>query len=594
MLLEHPGEVVLRDDLRRRLWASDTWTDFDHGLNKAVNKLRETLGDSADNPRFIETLAKRGYRFVAPVQIGGDAPEVPAEAAPLQQHSPSSPSGSRVWLAYAGIGLAIAALIALAGVGTWNAMRPTTPTARTMLAVLPFADIPGDLEDDYLGDGVTEEIILQVGRMSPSRLGVIARTSAMHYKGSRKRIDDIGRELSVHYVLEGTVRRSDRRVRISARLIRTADQTPLWAESYERDLEDVFEIQSDVARRIASSLAIELLPASASPSDSIPKATTEAYEAYLKGRYYWNRRTPVDLERAVTLLEDAVAKDPKYAPAWAALADALNVLPWYGLRPPREAYPASKDAARRALRLDETSAAAHTALAYAHHYYDWSWTDAEREYQRALALNPNYAQAHQWLAAHYAELGRTDDALREMELARRLDPHALIVQAGIGWINYLGRRFGPATAQLRSTLEIDPDFVPALLWLAQALESAGRPDEAIEPARRVRTLSGVAPTGLGELARAYAAAGRADEARHALTELLGLARGRYVEPDIVARVYAALGEDDRALEWLERGFDERAVKMVLIGVDPQFDRLRGNARFQALLRRLNLPDQSSP
>jgi TolB-like protein/DNA-binding winged helix-turn-helix (wHTH) protein/Tfp pilus assembly protein PilF len=586
LLLERPGEVVLREELRARLWASDTWVDFDHGLNKAVNKLRETLGDSAESPRFIETLAKRGYRFLAPVEpvvVDAEAPIAPAAERPPVPRA----SGRRTWIAGA---IVAAAVIAAAALATWMRFAAPAPAAaRTMVAILPFANIEGDPEQDYFCDGMTEEIILQIGRVSPARLGVIARTSSMHYKGTQKRVDEIARELGVQYLLEGTVRRSGNRVRIAARLVQSNDQTPMWAESYERDLADVFDIQSEVARQIATSLAIELLPASNAESSPPSRTSAEVYEAYLKGRYYWNRRAPFDLERAVSLLEDAVARDARYVPASAALADALNVLPWYGLRPPREAYPKSKEAARRALSLDDTSAAAHTALAYAYHYYDWNWADAEREYARALALNPNYAPAHQWRAAHFAELGRIDEALAGIERAQRLDPHSTIVHAAIGWINYLGRRYQPAVDQLQRTLQIDSDFVPARLWLGHTFEAMGRPQEAIDQYLHVRRSAGVAPTGLGELARGYAAIGRIDQARAALTELLATAQRRYVEADLIARAYEGLGEKDNAIEWLEQGHKERAVKMVLIGVDPQFDRLRDDSRFRTLVRKLNLP-----
>jgi TolB-like protein/Tfp pilus assembly protein PilF len=462
-----------------------------------------------------------------------------------------------------------------------------------MLAILPFANIEGDPEQEYFCDGMTDEIILQLSRLSPDKLGVIARTSSMHYKGSAKRLDEIARELGVRYVLEGTVRRRGQRVRIAARLVRSDDQTPLWAEGYERDVADVFDIQMEVARRIADSLALELIPGSTQLAAQVPRASTEVYEAYLKGRYYWNRRAPSDLERAVALLEEAVTKDRSYVPAATALADALNVLPWYGLRPPREAYPRSKEIARQALAVDDTSAAAHTALAYAHHYYDWNWQDAEREYGRALELNPNYAQAHQWLAAHYAELGRTDEALAEMQRAQQLDPRSIIIHAAIGWIDYLGRRFDDASVQLQQTLQLDPDFVPARLWLGQTLEALGKPQDAIDQYLRVRHIARPAPSGLGELARGYAAAGREQEARATLTELLAVAQARYVEPDLIARVYEALGQRDEAITVLERGFSERAVKLVLIGVDPQFDRLRGDPRFQTLLQRLNLPNRGN-
>jgi TolB-like protein/DNA-binding winged helix-turn-helix (wHTH) protein/tetratricopeptide (TPR) repeat protein len=601
VLLERPGEVVRREELRARLWPGDTWVDFDHGLNKAVNKLRETLGDSAENPRFIETLAKRGYRFLAPVQVvrtpareglpgthepppAPGAAALPTDSAAQQVSEPPNRTVRYV------VGLLVIAAVTGLTIARWQRSRPSPPTAeRTMLAVLPFADLEADREQEYFSDGVTEEIILQLGRLNAGRLGVIARTSSMQYKNTTKRVDEIARELAVQYVLEGTVRRSGRRVRIAARLVRGADQTPLWSDSYDRNPEDIFDIQSDVARRIAESLSVELLAGSAGTPNDVPRAEPAAHDAYLRGRYYWNRRGPADLDRAVALLEEAVARDPSFVPAATALADALNVLPWYGLRSPQDVYPRSKEIAKRALALDERSAAAHTALAYAYHYYDWDWDGAEREYRRAVELDPNYAQAHQWLAAHYAELMRTDDALAEMRLAQRLDPRSTIISAAIGWINYLGRRYGPAAQQLEATIAGAPEFVPARLWMGQTLEALGRPEEAVGHYKRVREIVGGTPTGLGELARGYAVAGRFGEARETLGELLAMAPSRYVEPDVVARAYEALGDRHEALSWLQRGFDDRAVKMVLIGADPQFDRLRGDPHFDALVRRLRLP-----
>lgn len=602
MLLERPGEVVLREEMRQRLWPSDTWVDFDHGLNKAVNKLRETLGDSADSPRFIETLPKRGYRFLAPVEFEAEAPVIapqapaatatataPAEAkppTPLDATTPP-PASSRMprWVPWLGIAVAAAFVIAIA---IWSRGSSSPPASdRAMLAVLPFANLEGDPAQDYFCDGMTDEMILQLGHLNADRLGVIARTSSMHYKSSQKRVDEIARELGVQYILEGSVRRRGQSVRITARLVRHDDQTPLWSESYERGVADVVDIQTEVARRIADSLALQLrVPESGAAT---PKADAAAYDAYLLGRYHWNRRTPPDLMRAVESLQQAIAIDPDYVPAHAALADAMNVMPWYGLQRPRDAYPRSKEIAQRALVLDPKSAAAHTALAYAHHYYDWNWPDAEREYAKALELNPNYAQAHQWFAAHLAEMGRTDAALAEMERARRLDPRSLIINAAIGWINYLGRRYDRAESQLRVTLEQAPDFVPARLWLGQTLEASGRASDAIEHYLHVRRVAGAAPTGLGELARGYAAAGRPADARRVLDELRATAAARYVEADLIARVYEALGDRESAIAWLDRGFEERAVKVVLIGVDPQFDRLRDDARFRAMLQRLALP-----
>ncbi len=595
LLLDRPGEVVSREDFRERLWPSDTWVDFDQGLNKAVNKLREALGDTADSPRFIETLAKRGYRFIAPVQLADAheaiepaSPLLAAAAPPAPAQAPAAPlPASETSSAHRGRWL-LAAVVSTGVALAWLLLWPRAPVeaARVMLAVLPFDNLEADAEQDYFSDGMTEEIIQQLGRVNPARLGVIARTSSMHYKGSPKRVDEIARELSVQYVLEGVVRRSSQRIRISARLVRGVDQTSLWSDSYERATADVIDLQTEVGRRIAEALAVEFAAAPAPALSASGGVGASTYDSYLRGRYYWNRRGPSDLEHAVALLEESVAGAPGYVGAAAALSDALNVLPWYGLRQPRETYQRSKVVAQRALTLDDGSAAAHTALAYVHHYFDWDWAAAEREYRRGLAINPSYAQAHQWLAALHAERGRTDAALAEMRTAERLDPHSLIIPAAIGWIQYLGREFGPAVTQLRQTIASDPDFVPARLWLGQALEASGRPNEAVEQYLAVRRSAGAGPTGLGELARGLALSGQPVRARAELATLLVMAKTRYVEADLVARVYAALGEDDLALTWLERGLAERATKMTLLEVDPQYDRLRGNVAFAALLARV--------
>lgn len=611
LLLTQRGQVVTRDEFRERLWPSDTFVDFDHGLNKAVNRLREVLGDSADSPRFIETLPKRGYRFIASVDVVDPAeppverPATPA-AAPVADGadgaatdaSPAAPPARerRSWRRLLSVAAGLAAVaLALAlyvnrPAGQDNPPRPP----RMVLAVLPFSNIAGEPEQEYFCDGMTEEMIYQLSALRPDRLGVIARTSAMHYKNTQLRVDQIASELNADYVLEGTVRRQGPRVRITASLVRRDDQTPLWSESFERDIAAVFEIQTEVARLIAASLALELLPGGEGSVRPVPHADAAAYEAYLRARYYWNSRTPAGLEQSLTLLEDAIARAPDFVPARAALADALNVLPWYGLRPPRAAYPRSKELAQQALALDPSSAAAHTALAYVHHYFDWNWADAEREYTRALDLNPNYVQARQWLAAHHAEMGRIDLALEHERQAQELDPQSLVVNAARGWVLYLGRRYEEARGQLEGTLRLDPAFVPARLWLGQTLEAMGRPADATPHYLAVRRLAGSAPTGLGELARNYALTGDMASARRALAELTTLAGSRYVEADLFARVQEGLGDRAAALDWLERGFDERAVKMVLLGVDPQYDRLRGEPRFRALLTRMDLPAQPPP
>lgn len=611
LLLAHRGQVVTRDEFRERLWPSDTFVDFDHGLNKAVNRLREVLGDSAESPRFIETVPKRGYRFIASAEIVGpaepstDEPAARPDALATDGAAGAEPTGpptasparaGRAWgrTVLVATGLAAAALAVALYVNRPRGQEPAPRAQRMVLAVLPFSNVAGEPEQEYFCDGMTEEMIYQLSALRPDRLGVIARTSAMHYKNTQLRVDQIAGELNADYVLEGTVRRQGARVRITASLVRRDDQTPLWSQAFERDIAAVFEIQTEVARLIATSLALELLPDGDGAARQAVYADAGAYEAYLKARYRWNSRTPAGLEESLVLLEDAIARAPDFVPARAALADALNVLPWYGLRPPREAYPRSKELAQQALARDPSSAAAHTALAYANHYFDWNWAEAEREYTKALDLNPNYGQARQWLAAHHAEMGRIDQALDQERRAQELDPQSLVVSAARGWILYLGRRYDEAREQLERTLRLDPAFVPARLWLGQTLEAMGRPADATPHYLAVRRLAGTAPTGLGELARNYALAGDTASARRALDELTTLARVRYVEADLFARVHEGLGDRGAALDWLERGFGERAAKMVLLGVDPQYDRLREEPRFRALLARLNLPTKEPP
>ncbi|MCI0621800.1 MAG: winged helix-turn-helix domain-containing protein [Acidobacteria bacterium] len=594
MLLERPGDLVTREEFRQKVWPADTFVHFDHGLNKAINKLREALGDSAENPRFIETLPRRGYRFLVPVTHLGQRAATADTHAPVDRETKADTRGVsslRVWLA---LGLLAAVTGAAWYLWSGGVARPRVSSKKVMLVVLPFSNLDGDPEQDYFCDGMTEEMILQLSRLRPDTLGVIARTSAMQYRKTSKRADEIGRELDVQYILEGTIRRTGNRVRITAQLVQAADQTYLWAETYEREVADVFSIQSGVAQRIARSLALELLPAQQAALSRAPTASAEAYESYLRGRFHWNKRTPADLQKSVAFFQRATKLDPGFALAYAGLADAYNVLPYYGLLPPRQAFPQSKAAAQRALELDPASAHAHTALAYAHHYFDWDWGTAEWGYARAQELNPNYAQAHQWLAAHLVEMGRVDEAVLEMELARQMDPLSLIVNAGLGWIQFHGRRYAQAEAQLQKTLELDPNFVPARLWLGQLYEVTGRRKEAVAEFRAVRELAGDAPTGLAELAHALAREGMVTEARQALHRLLDITKERYVPSDEIARAYLGLGDRDAALAWLEKGYEERAVKMALLAVDPTWDSLRSEARFVHLLQRISLPRITPP
>jgi serine/threonine-protein kinase len=511
--------------------------------------------------------------------------------------SPQAPAwGKPVWR-LAAAGFAVVALLAvLVGLNVGGLRQrllrgATPPPGKIMLAVLPFDNLSADPEQEYFSDGMTEEMIAELGQLQPQRLGVIARTSAMHYKGTDKRIDEIGRELGVDYILEGSVRRAAGRVRITAQLIQVSDQTHLWAESYERELADIFAIQSDVAQRIARSLEVELLPAQQARLASARPVNPEAYGAYLKGRFHWNKRTEEEVRKGIEYFQQAIEKDPNYALAYAGLADSYNILGDYSYVPPEEAYPRAKVAAAKALETDDTLAEAHTSLAKAAHLYDWNWLAAERGFQRALALNPSYAPAHHWYAEYLAAMGRVDEAIAEKKRARELDPLSLIINSSEGWVLYFARRYDQAIEQLQKALEMDPNFAVAHLWLGWAYEQKGMYEEAIREFQKAVTLFKGSTYPIASLGHAYAVSGKRGEALKLLNELKELSKRRYVSAYDLALVYAGLGEKDQAFKWLEKAYEERYGWITMLKLEPRFDPLRADPRFQSLLRRMNFPER---
>lgn len=455
--------------------------------------------------------------------------------------------------------------------------------------MLPFQNLGGDPDEDYFSDGLTEEMIAQLGNLQPARLGVIARTSAMRYKKTGKPIDEIGRELKVDYVLEGSVRRAGGQVRITAQLIQVTDQTHLWAENYDRALSNIFAIQNDVAGRIARSLALELLPARRAALENAPNRSPAAYEAYLKGRYYWNRRTEEELKKGLERFEQAVAIDPDYALAHVGIADSYNMLADYGALAPGEALPQAIVAARRALSLNPDLAEALAAQTWAEWVFNLNWEAAEQGFERAAALNPSYATTYQLYAHYLRTLGRREEALVEAKRARELDPLSLIINAVLGWHYYLARDPDKAIEQCKQTIEIDPNFPRVHSYLGWAYLQKGLAKEAIVEMERARDLFGESPARTAELAHVYAVAGRKADARRLLRELEAISREKYVDADLIAKIHLGLGERDEALEWLESAFSDHSVKRVMLGVDPLLDPLRSERRFQDLLKRSGFP-----
>ena len=572
-LLRHPGEMVTRKQLEEKLWPDGTFVDFEHSLNAAVKRLREALHDSADNPRFVETIPRRGYRFIYPVE-GHEAKR-----------------RRWVWaMALAALPGLLVALLALNVGGLRDRLWPraSSPAGRVMLAVLPFDNLSGDPEQEYFSDGMTEEMIAQLGPLQPARLGVIARTSAMKYKNTDKGIGEIGQELGVDYILEGSVRREAERVRITAQLIQVSDQTQLWAESYERELAGVFAIQSDVAGRIARSLEVELLPAQQARLASASSVDPEAHEAYLKGRYYWNKRTEEGIKKSLDYFQQAIARDPDYALAYSGLADAYSAGVAYGYLPGEESLPRMRAAALKAVELDDTLAEAHVSLSS----ISWEkldWLGVERELQHAIELNPNYATAHRWYSIHLAARGRHEQALVEAKKALELDPVSLPINVSVGVRFYYLRRYDQAIEQFNKTIELDPNYFHTYFWLGQVYGKNKMYDEAIAAHQKAFALSN-RPYEVAGLGFAYGAAGRRDEALNILEELEQLSKQKYVFPMSFAFVYIGLGEREQALDWLEKSFEENPGRLASISVDPWFDPLRSDPRFQSLLRRMNFPD----
>jgi TolB-like protein/DNA-binding winged helix-turn-helix (wHTH) protein/Tfp pilus assembly protein PilF len=614
ILLEHPGEVVTREELRSRVWPSESFGDFDQALNIAIGKLRTALSDSAENPRFIETLPKRGYRFIADVSV------VWADARPKQPETSEgdvpgpeskSPEGKtesghrvqdagrtlapvapkhrlgpmrRVIVAFALVSIISISLSILA---VWRFHSQSgAPTSIRSLAVLPLDNLSGDASQSYFADGMTDELITDLAQISALR--VISRTSAMVYKGARKPLPQIARELNVDAVVEGTVLRSGDQVRITAQLIEASTDKHLWSQSYEGELRDTLALQKRVAGAIADQIRINLTPQEQAALKNVKVVNPEAYESYLKGRYFWNKRTADGLKVALAYFNEAIEEDPKYAPAYSGLADTYALLgDWqYAVMTPKEAFPQAKAAAIKALELDSELGEAHNSLAFVLDGFDWDLDSGGKEFRRALELNPGYATAHHWYAWHLSLLGQYDGAIAEMRKAESLDPLSLIINADLAELLSLAHSYDESIRQSRKTIEMDPNFALAHNQLGQAYLQKHMYDEAVAELQRAVLLSAGSPTCIASLARAYIASGNRGEAEKLLNDLKRRSNPGYSNASEIAMIYASLGDADQAMNWLGKGYDERFNPGVLLR--PGFDPLRADARFQHLLHRVGL------
>ncbi|MGA8311279.1 MAG: winged helix-turn-helix domain-containing protein [Terriglobales bacterium] len=582
MLLERPGEVVTREDLQKKLWPADTFVDFEPGLNNAIKRLRAALDDDADTPRFIETLPRRGYRFVG--QVNGSEQTAGVGAKPTR--SVGAVVGFSVLGALAAI--ALAAVMVGLNVHGWRDRlftRPPKPQIHA-LAVLPLTNLSGDPEQEYFADGMTEELITDLAKIGALR--VISRTSTMQYKGAHKPLPEIARLLNVDAVVEGSVERSGNRVRVRAQLIEASTDRHLWAESYERDLRDVLGLQSEVARAIAHEIEIKITPQDQARLATTHPINSEAYESYLKGRYDWNKKSGVAVRQAAEFFGKAIALDGSYAAPYVGLADCYVSLSNLGQLLPSEAYGKAKGATLRALEIDDGLADAHASLAAIRADYDWDWEGAKTEFQRALELDPKHVNAHQWHAVFLARLGRFNEAVAEIRTAKELDPLSLPVATSAGLILRYARRYDEAIKELQKAIDLEPTFKFTHVELAEVYELKGMFQEAASEWSRVNALSGNP-----ERALHYGAVH--DAAGYQRSQLLRIERLResskreYVSPMTLALAYARIGQVEQALAWLEAGYRQRAPGLSGLKVDPLFDPLRGNPRFQDLLGRMNFP-----
>ena len=594
MLLERPGELVSREELRAKIWPQ-TIVDFDHGLNKAISKIRDALGDSAENPRFIETVARRGYRFLADVSVVQDGPAERAAGdlawrahggslARLEAVISSRPPPRALAWGLLGLGLALVLAAALSWI--LYTSRNSAPAIRS-LAVLPLGNLSGDTSQDYFADGMTEELITQLGEISALR--VISSRSVMRYKGAGKPLAEIARELNVQAVVEGGVLRSGDRVRITAQLIRVPADEQMWAQSYEGDLRDTLTLQSKVAQAIAEQIRATLTRRQQAALRRPRTVSPDAYEAYLKGRYFWNKRTGDGLKKAIDYFSRAIDTDPNYAEAYSGLADSYALAgDWlYGVLPPQDALRQARAAATRALELDDTLGEAHTSLAFALDLYAWDWAAAEKEYKRAIELNPGYATAHHWYGWHLLVMGRTSEGIFEMRRAESLDPLSLIISADLAEALCTAHLYDESVQQSKRTLDMDPNFAVAHYQLGLTFAQKHMNDEAVAEFQRAIGLSGHSPAFDSNLAYVYAVSGRKREAENVVKELEARP-GQSPSTDAnIALVYVGLGDHDQAMIWLNRAYDARFNPSILLR--PAFDPLRSDARFQDLRRRLGLP-----
>ncbi len=569
-------QTFLKNTNDARPDAKRIWVRIGIHLGDVIHSGTDVAGDAVNVASRIEALAPPGGVCLSGQVHSSVANKVAYEFESLGRTELKNVSDPMEVFRVAGLGRST---------GTATPAKQGPPAER--IAILPFANISRDPADEYFAEGMTEELISAISKVRGLR--VIARTSVMSYRGTDKRASEIGRELGVGSLLEGSVRKEGKKVRINVQLVNTISEEPLWSDEYDRDLQDIFAIQSDIGKKVASALQVRVLQPEQMAGGKDPRIIPEAYEKYLRGRQLWSRRSNADLTKSVKCFEEALTIDPGYAKAYSGLADAYSTLALLEFMPPAEAFPKAKVAVQKALSLDEGLAEAHTSLGLVRFQYDWDWSGAEREFNRAIELNQNYAPAHQFFADYLKAMGRFDEAVREMGYARELDPLSLSISAGLGHVLYLSRQYDKAIEQYKKTIELDPDFMQTHLWFGRPYLEKGMYDEAISELQTAVRLSGESTLSLGMLGHGLASAGKVEEAMGILDKLLERMGETYVPSYWVAAVFNGMKDRDQTIMWLGKAYEERSSWLVWVGVEPRFDWIKGDAEFVSLLRSMNFP-----
>ena len=590
LLIENAGEVVTRDEVCRALWQTDTFVDFDHSVAAAVNKIREALGDSAENPRFVETLPRKGYRFIR--QIKRDLPQVATlpTAAEVPRASPRTAKLPASWLKTIGwVGVGVVALLCTLGwrMARYGRVGFSSGSQIRSLAVLPLANLSGEADREYFADGMTEELTTDLGKISALR--VISRTSTMQYKGSKKPLPEIARELNVDAIVEGTVARSGSHVHITANLIQASPERHLWAESYESEVADALAVQGEIAQAVGRKIGLSITEKERELLTVPRLVNPEAQDLYMEGRFAWHFAENAEAsQKAVNYFQQAIDKDPTFAKAYAALASVYSVWTPGMAQGPRDRMPKARELAMKALALDNSISESHGTLGMIDLFYDWNWSAAEEEYKQTIALNPNYFWVHSWHARGLVARGQAEQAVAEAQRVIGLSPSPLNWDYPI-WVFVLARREDLARERAEQLLRVAPQWTWAHFSAAYVYDLQGESEKAAQEFLTADELFGTDPTTMAQLKEAFAKSGARGYWRQAIQNYKETAKSNYVEPVLVAEACARIGDKECAFKWLEKGFEERDDLMINLKVEPVLESLHADPRFQDLVRRVGIP-----